>query len=311
MKRFLYKLVLVLIPLFISGCFENPEQPLRLGINVWPGYQPLYLAQSRGDLKEEHVQLIEFASTSQVIQAYRNNLIDAAGTTLDEALLLIDSGEDLKIVLVMDISDGGDAIIGQKGIDDISKIVGKKVGVENNALGAYVMSRALEINNIDQEKITIISLDFNEQEQAFINKSVDAVVTFDPVRNNLLKKGGNKLFDSKEIPGEIVDVLIVRDQYLNNHLTQIKSLHKSWFKVLEFINAEPKAAAQKMGLRMHLNDKDALAAFDGLKFPSEQENYILVEQKPIPKLLISARKMSELMFKKKLLKNKVNPDVLF
>jgi len=45
---------------------------------------------------------------------------------------------------------------------------------------------------------------------AFKKRQVDAIVTFEPVKSELLSSGANILFDSHQIPGRIVDVLVVR-----------------------------------------------------------------------------------------------------
>lgn len=89
--------------LWLTACSQTESPPIRLGTNVWPGYEPLYLARQQGFINENRVRLIEFSSSTQTIQAFRNNLLDTAALTLDETLLLLESGEDIHIVLVMDI----------------------------------------------------------------------------------------------------------------------------------------------------------------------------------------------------------------
>ena len=58
----------------VSGC-KQPDAPLRLGTNIWPGYEPLYLASSIKALPEEQVRLVQYASASDVIRAFRNEVI--------------------------------------------------------------------------------------------------------------------------------------------------------------------------------------------------------------------------------------------
>ena len=64
------------------------ESPILLGTNVWPGYEPLYLARSLGYWDDSSVKLVEYSSASQVIRAFRNDAIHIAALTLDEVLLL-------------------------------------------------------------------------------------------------------------------------------------------------------------------------------------------------------------------------------
>ncbi|MFN8644057.1 MAG: hypothetical protein U0802_21280, partial [Candidatus Binatia bacterium] len=52
--------------LIAAGCVGDPPEPLRVGINAWPGYEYLYLADVQGFYAREgvEVQLLEFGSLS-------------------------------------------------------------------------------------------------------------------------------------------------------------------------------------------------------------------------------------------------------
>lgn len=295
----------------LASCADSSGPSLRLGTNIWSGYEPLYLARHRGDLTKEKVHLVEFSSSSQTIQAYRNNLIDAAALTLDEVLLLLERGEKLKVVLIMDISNGGDVIIGQPDITTLAEIKGKRIGVENGALGAYMIARALEIAELDSRLVTIVPLDINEHEKAFLQHKVDAVVTFNPVRNKLMKSGGNLLFDSRQLPGEIIDVLIVRDEYLTQHPTRVQYLIDAWFQALAYMNDQPREAARILGLRLKLDVDEILASYEDLILPDEKENQRFLKQQPEPALLSSVNRLSRFMLEQKLLNDNVDPHSLF
>lgn len=308
--RFLQHLAVVILISNLLACSDTRPPVLRVGTNIWPGYEPLYLARHNKYLDANKVHLVEFSSTSQVIQAYRNELIDAAAMTLDEALSLLAIGAKIKIVLVMDISDGGDAIIGQSDIKKFADIKGKRVGVESNALGAFVISRALEINNIDKQSIKLIQLDINEQEKAFKDHKVEAVVTFDPVRSNLLKSGGNLLFDSRKIPGEIVDIMVVRESYLKQYQQNVQHLLDSWYQALALIKEKPNESAKILGLRMKLDVKQILDIYDGMKLPTKNENIQLIQQSP-PELLKTTNALKKIMLKNDLLRHEVNASLLF
>jgi len=306
--------LLILISLISSisllSCTENSPAPLRIGTNVWLGYEPLYLAREKNYFNQDKIRLVEFSSASQVIQAYRNELIDAAALTLDEVLLLLENGEKFTIVLVMDISNGGDAIVSQSNIKSLTQLKGKRIGVENNALGAYVITRALEISKIDPRNVNIIKVDINEQGKAFTENKVDAVVTFDPVLSKLTKQGGNIIFDSKQMPGEIVDVLIVRNQYIKQHRNNVQTLLDAWYKSLDYKDKAPEKAAQTLGKRSQLSVKETLAAYKGLKLPSQEENisFLLGDS---PKLLATAQKLTKTMINQNLIKKNINPSELF
>ena len=70
-------------------------------------------------------------------------------------------------------------------------------------------------------------------------------VTFDPYRARFLQAGGKTLFDSTQIPGEIVDILAVRADVFKKHPTHVRALLTGWFGALEYIKADPKDAARR------------------------------------------------------------------
>lgn len=111
LKRRLQILCLLLIPFLVTACLSPPPSPVKLGTNLWPGYEPLYLAREQGYLSGDSVALVELLSASEVMRAYRNGAIDAAALTLDEVISLREAGLRPVIVQVADISNGADVIL--------------------------------------------------------------------------------------------------------------------------------------------------------------------------------------------------------
>jgi len=73
--------------------------PLRVGTNVWPGFEGFYLARDLGYFDDTPVQMVEFGSSSEVLRAYRNGDLEVAALTLDETLLLAETNPQVRIVL--------------------------------------------------------------------------------------------------------------------------------------------------------------------------------------------------------------------
>jgi len=305
------RLLCLIVISFLVGCTESELPILRVGTNIWPGYEPLYLARQQGYLKEDKVQLVELSSASQVIQAFRNGVIDAAALTLDEVLLLLESGEDVEIILVMDVSHGADSIVGQSELAGLEELSGKRIGVENNALGAYIVSRALEISNINRQSVYIVPLEIHEQETSFLQEKLDAVVTFEPVLSRLVNSGGRILFDSRQIPNEIVDVLIVKREFLGRYSERVEYLRNAWFKALAYKDKQPREAAKVLGVRMKLDVTETLATYEGLRLPDNKENQQLLYGNPEPGLLSTANKLNQVMVDQGLISSTVNPSLLF
>ncbi len=255
----------------LAGCSRESQTALRIGTNVWIGCEPLYLARDLGRLDPGRVQLVEYPSASEVQRAYRNQAIDGMVISLDELFSLAVEGFDPRIVLVVDVSHGADAVVGRAGMKTMRDLSGKSVAVESGALGAFVLARALQLSGMQPGDVKVVHLESNEQPAAFEKGQVDAAVTFDPYRAQLLKSGGALLFDSTRIPGEIVDLIAVRRSALDERPQAIATLLSGWYAAIDHLRADPPDAARRMGVRQQIGAEQFLESLRGLHIPSRDE----------------------------------------
>lgn len=275
-------LMLLAGALLAASFLLTPSKPIKLGTNLWPGYEPLYVAREQGILSSDDVALVELLSASEVMRAFRNGAIDAAALTLDEVINLRVLGLRPVIVQVTNISMGADVILAQPGITSFEELKGKRVGVEATALGAYMLSRALELNAISLDDIDVVHLEVNEHAQAFRAGQVDAVVTFDPVPQQIGEDQSVQLFDSTQIPGEIVDVLVVRERTLAERKDTIRQLISAWHEVLAFIDDNPDVSARMMSERLKVTPMEVKHSLQGLMLPDQKASLELFDGNPSP-----------------------------
>lgn len=313
-KVFKYIVIsLITVSLGILTSCSNSQAPyLSMGTNFWPGYEPLYMAKEQGHLENSRIHLVEHSSASSVIKAFNNQTIDAAGVTLDEALLLQEYGHDIRIIFVMDISKGADAIMARPEFKTIASLKNKRIAVEKSALGAYVLSRALGIANMQLADINMVRTEVNHHERVYSEGKVDAVVTFEPVRTQLLKKGAIELFNSQQIPGEIVDVLVVRQDYLNKHPEVINQLIDVWFSALAYLKENPDSAYKQLSRRLNVNFEETVQMYKQLSLPDRIQNTkLLLTENANNSLLKTSLQLRDVMLKNNLLKTSVDPTLLF
>jgi NitT/TauT family transport system substrate-binding protein len=254
--------------------WHAPVEPLRLGTSIWLGYEPLHVADAAGRLPPG-LRLVELVSATQVTRAWRNGEIDAATVTLDEALRLAAEAGDVELVLVTDVSEGGDAIVGSPAITDFAALRGRRVGVERSATGAVLLARALQQRGLPADAVTTVPMTVNELEDALLQGQIDAAVAYEPVVSRLRARGGRVLFTSLEMPGEIVDVIVVRRDL---HLTRDDAtalLRTAWFDAVDLCRADPAAFAAVAGRRLGGVDVD-VADLKGLRVPDRGESDRLV-----------------------------------
>jgi NitT/TauT family transport system substrate-binding protein len=291
--------------LLVAACGGQSDRALRIGTNVWIGSEPLYLARELGRLDNTTVQLVEYPSASEVLRAYRNQAIDGMVITLDELFGLAADGLRPRIILVVDVSNGADVVVGRRGMKTMRDLKGKSVAVESSALGAFVLSRALAVNDMQASDVNVVHVESNEQPGAFERGQVDGAVTFDPYRGQMLRAGATTLFDSTQIPGEIVDLLAVRESALDEHRHRIQALLAGWFDALDYLRHEPTDAARRMGIRQQTTGEQYLQALQGIHVPSREENLAMLGGSA-PRLAVTGQRLKTLMTESKLLPRDVD-----
>ncbi|MFQ5561910.1 MAG: ABC transporter substrate-binding protein, partial [Nitrospinota bacterium] len=279
---------------------------LKIGTNVWPGYELLYLAKDLGYYENTPIKLFEYDSASEVMEAFKKGHLDVAALTMDEVFLISQHDASVRFFLITDFSQGGDVILGAKGIHKMTDLQGKRVGVETTALGAFFLTRALENSGMKPGDVKVVHFEVHKHEKAFTEKQVDAVVTFDPVRTNLIKKGAKVLFDSSMIPGEIVDVLAAREEAIGNRRGEFSALVAGWFKALEYLKTNPEDAVKRMAPREGISPAQFSISLKGIHIPDKKENleFLTGEYSPIYKNMVT---LSMIMFEKGLLKKNIVP----
>jgi len=275
---------------------------LRIGTNVWIGSEPLYLARELGKLDPSTVQLVEYPSASEVLRAFRNQAIDGMVISLDELFELAVDGLQPRIILVVDVSNGADVVVGRRGMRTMRDLKDKSVAVESGALGAFVLSRALALNGMQASDVNVVHLESNEQPGAFEKGDVDGAVTFDPYRTQFLKAGAMTLFDSTQIPGEIVDLLAVRAPIVDKEPKAIQAVLTGWFGALDYIKLDPVDAARRMGIRQQTTGEQFQEAQRGLHVPTREENLRMLGGAQ-PELAVTGRRLMALMLEAKLLRS--------
>ena len=254
--KFPFRMVALVVPCLLSvtaGCVKEPENMLRIGINTWPGYEFLYLAQEKGFYQEEglDVKLLEFNSLSDARRAYERGQLDGLGTSVIDALQTLENSErSPQIVQVIDYSDGADVILAKPGIRDLHALRGGRVGVELGSLGIYLLARGLEKHGLGLGDVKMTSMDQMSMMEAISKGMLDAIVTYPPTSLKLVGDfKAENLFTSSEIPGEIVDVIIVDEQVIKQRPSDISKLLRAYQKAMQFTRQHPDEAYKIMAAR--------------------------------------------------------------
>lgn len=252
------------LPATLTGCHQNP---LRLGSIVFTGYEPIFLAREKGWLPEQQVRLIELLSNTDTLRALAAERIEVAQLTLDEFLTARAEGLDLRILAVLDQSAGADAIVARPGLHSNHRFKGLRVAVEEGAVGAVMLSAFLSAHGLAVTDVRKISMTMDQSVDLFRKGAADLFITAEPWITQLEEVGGKRVFDSTEIPGRIIDVMVVRTSAIEPYQEALRTLVAAHFRALTFIREHPTEAAQLMAPRLQTSPEQMTTAMKGLIQP--------------------------------------------
>jgi NitT/TauT family transport system substrate-binding protein len=174
------------------------------------------------------------------LDAFVGKNIDACTMTNMEALdMPAASGVPTTAILVGDYSNGNDAILVRGGAQ-LKDLPGRKMLLVQKTVSEYLFDRAMTLNGLSDSirKVRAVNTSDSDIATAFIGDTgASAVVTWKPMVSQLAKqKGVASLFDSSKIPGEILDLTVVRTDVLNRPdgagQKFAKALTGAWYEML-------------------------------------------------------------------------------
>jgi NitT/TauT family transport system substrate-binding protein len=254
---------------WLAGCGE--AQPLRVGIHPWVGYETLFLAREFKWLSPS-VQLQPMQEVSATSVALQAGDIDAGCLTLDEVLRLRSLGAPVTVGLVFDVSAGADMVVASAAIKRPVDLAGKRIGVEPGALGSLMLQGLLKQAQLSKSAVNVVELPFDQQIAAWRNRSVDAIICFEPNATMLQRDGAQRIFDSRQLPDTILDVLAVRSDRGDRLNGSLRVLLQGHFKGLGHLQANRQDAIYRIAARQHLTPKEVQQALAGVVMPTLEAN---------------------------------------
>lgn len=247
MKRF--QLVLASVLFFMCGAATAADK-FKVAWSHYAGWEPWAYAQESGILKkwaDKYNIQIDLTLVNDYIESinlYTTGQFDACTMTNMDALTIpAAGGVDSTAVIIGDYSNGNDGIVLRNG-SSVKDIKGKKVLLVELSVSHYLLARALTENGLTEKDITTVNTSDADIASAFIADKSAAVVTWNPPLQQVRQaKGATLVFDSSKIPGEILDLMVVKtnaDERLK------KALTGAWFEVMTTMSSG--GAAQKTAI---------------------------------------------------------------
>lgn len=287
MKKFLsILLVLCMCTVLFVGCSGNSSEskkntsdssaePIKLAVYPLPSPYFEYAMESLELFTKNNanVELVEFAQYSDVIQALDSGSVDASIMGITEAVTPIANGLDLDIVLMTDYSAGMDGIVAAPGINSVKDLKGKTIATNIGTMNHMLLLTALEQAGLSESDVNITNMSEGDATAALVGGSIDAASIFDPQMSKAAKESGGKvIFSSKDIPGELSDVLIIKDSIVKDRADEVQGIVDAWYQVQDKYNKNSDSVVDLISPKAELTNDEFYSLLDGIDIATKDYN---------------------------------------
>jgi NitT/TauT family transport system substrate-binding protein len=184
-------------------------------------------------------------------------------TNMDTLTIPAAGGVDSTVVIVNDFSNGNDGLVLKGKGKTLQDVKGQKVNLVELSVSHYLLARALESAGLSERDITTVNTSDADIVAAYATPEVTAVATWNPQLATLVAAPDASLvFNSSQIPGEIMDLLVARTEVVRAHPELAKALTGAWYEVMGIMrrdDAQGRAARTAMATAAGTD----LAGYDG------------------------------------------------
>jgi NitT/TauT family transport system substrate-binding protein len=237
--------MLAVIALAFVPRLAAADDPVTVGVVTWIGYGPIYCAAANGFYRKYglDVKLVNFSDNSVMAGALQSGQIDATTLTYDQVIAANARGWKLKVVMPVDYSVGGDAILASTKIQSIKDLKGRKVAFMSASPSDFLLSYALSKDGMSEKDIQPVNTTPEGVVGIMAGGSVDVGVSYEPNVSVIVKSGGGKRFhvllSSREARGMITDVLVLKDSVIGKKPKLVAGLIRGTMDGLAFMQAHP------------------------------------------------------------------------
>ena len=245
---------LAIVAACLSGAHAASAQEktsFRIAWSIYVGWMPWGYAADAGIVDrwaEKYgieIEVVQINDYIESINQYTAGAYDGCVMTNMDALTIpAVGGVDSTALIVGDFSNGNDGLV-SKTATDLAALKGASINLVELSVSHYLLARALESVGLAERDLGAVVNTSDADIVAVFTSSPDVehVVTWNPLLAEVAAyPEANALFDSSQIPGEIIDMMVVNTEVLDANPAFGKALVGAWYETMATMAGDDEAA---------------------------------------------------------------------
>ena len=214
---------------------------------LYAGSMPLAYADETGILKKwgnrygfdlEAVQMNDYI---EAITQFSLGQFDAViAMSLDALTIPAASGVDTTVIMPLSTSNGSDGIVVRGKGKTVADLEGLRINLVELSGSHYMLVRALDSVGLEEKDVTVVNTSDADIASVFEAADTQAVATWKPQLSEILTQypDTSLVFDSSDIYGELLDVMIARSDALAKNPDLGRAIAGAWFEAAALLQAD-------------------------------------------------------------------------
>ena len=240
----------------IASCSPSGEEPaapktqFSIGWSIYAGWMPWPYAEQAGIVKKWadkygiEIDIVQVNDYVESVNQYTAGQFDGVTVANMDALTIpAASGKDTTALIIGDYSNGNDGVL-LKNAGGLADIAGRQVNLVELSVSHYLLARALESGDLAMTDVRTVNTADADIAAAYTSPDVTAAVAWNPQLLTMKQEPGTlQVFSSADIPGEILDLLVVDTATLEANPDLGKALVGIWYETLALMQQDDEAGA--------------------------------------------------------------------
>lgn len=241
MKRFS---ALLLSSLLLSTAAQAQDS-FKVCWSIYAGWMPWAYGAESGIVKkwadkyDINIDVVQINDYIESINQYSAGEFDACTMTNMDALTIPAAGGiDSTALIVGDFSNGNDGIV-LKGESELAAIKGQNVNLVELSVSHYLLARALDSVGLSEADVQVVNTSDADMVAIYGTDDVTSVATWNPLLSEISQQPNSTVvFNSAQIPGEIIDLLVINTDTLSAHPELGKALTGAWYEIMATMSSD-------------------------------------------------------------------------
>jgi NitT/TauT family transport system substrate-binding protein len=247
-----------------------------IGTTPWIGNTPMIIAKEKGFFRELGLDLNirMFQSVAQAFPAFTTGQLNALTLVTSEVVSLADRGVDFRVVMVQDVSAGGDVILARNSIESIEDFRGKRIAVELGGVGHFFVLQVLAEAGLTENDVELLNTSPDASTAAYQAGNVEIAYSYSPFSDkaNEVQTDGRTIYSTKEMPTAIADFHGFRTDFIEANPQAVSAFVQGVAQAIEFLETDRQEGLEIGARELEITPEELDEQLAGIELPDLQMN---------------------------------------